>query len=244
MGRAGWHASASLSWSVEKIGRCTIDLGCKNNITSGRCAFLLRQGRNWAHAGLQSGRAPGGRGDTAQKFAAIHAYRRFRHRPTRSAALSRGRRVHLDGLGVHIRRAFFAVRGLSSTPWAWVRQMLAGLFTFGLVGGRSCIRVTPKRFGTDAALSNQMHNIGGSMGISGALSGLTMHEQFHHMWLARAINRNRPLPPEPSLARRGAQVPFHANFVSYLDVFQILGILALVVWRIALFLNLPQNRAV
>ena len=40
-----------------------------------------------------------------------------------------------------------------------------------------------------------------------------------------------------SLAQLDRAVQFQASFISYLDVFHILGILALVVWPIALFLK-------
>jgi DHA2 family multidrug resistance protein len=127
---------------------------------------------------------------------------------------------------------------------ARVMQVFAMPFIFVPMGASSFVGVNPKLFGDAAALSNQMRNIGGSMGISFATTMLTWRDQFHHARLAEAINPYRPLPPGMSLPQLDAAVQFQASFISYLDVFHILGILALVVWPIALFLRPPQQRAV
>ncbi len=125
-----------------------------------------------------------------------------------------------------------------------VMQVIAVPFIFVPMGASSFVGVDPKLFGDAAALSNQMRNIGGSMGISFATSMLTWRGQLHHARLAEAINPYRALPSGMSLPQLDAAVQFQASFISYLDVFHILGILALVVWPIALFLRPPQQRAV
>ena len=122
---------------------------------------------------------------------------------------------------------------------ARVLQVFAMPFIFVPMGASSFVGVNPKLFGDAAALSNQMRNIGGSMGISFATNMLTWRSQFHHARLAESINPFRPLPPGMSLGQLDAAVQFQAGFISYLDVFHILGILALVVWPIALFLKAP-----
>ncbi len=126
--------------------------------------------------------------------------------------------------------------------WARVLQVFAMPFIFVPMGASSFVGVNPKFFGDAAALSNQMRNIGGSMGISFATTMLTWRDQFHHARLAESINPYRALPPDMSLAQLDQQVQFQASFISYLDVFHILGILALVVWPIALLLNHPPQR--
>lgn len=128
--------------------------------------------------------------------------------------------------------------------WARVLQVFAMPFIFVPMGASSFVGVNPKLFGDAAALSNQMRNIGGSMGISFATNMLTMRDQFHHARLSEAINPYAPLPANMSLAQFDQAVQFQARFISYLDVFHILGILALVVWPIALFLRPPPHRAV
>jgi DHA2 family multidrug resistance protein len=127
---------------------------------------------------------------------------------------------------------------------ARVVQVIAMPFIFVSMGASSFVGVNPKLFGDAAALSNQMRNIGGSMGISFATNMLTWRDQFHHARLAEAINPFRQLPPGMSLPQLDAAVQFQASFISYLDVFHILGILALIVWPIALFLKPPQQRVV
>ena len=127
---------------------------------------------------------------------------------------------------------------------ARVMQVIAMPFIFVPMSTSAFVGIPPKYFGDAAALSNQMRNIGGSMGISFTTNLLTMREQFHHARLAEAINPYHALPPGMSLAQLDQAVQFQANFISYLDVFHILGILALVVWPVALFLNPPEHRAV
>jgi DHA2 family multidrug resistance protein len=116
-------------------------------------------------------------------------------------------------------------------------------FIFVPMSTSAFIGIKPKYFGDAAALSNQMRNIGGSVGISFATNMLTMRSQFHHARLAEAINPYRPLPAGISLQQLDRAVQFQANFISYLDVFHILGIVALVVWPIALFLKPPPHQA-
>jgi MFS transporter, DHA2 family, multidrug resistance protein len=128
---------------------------------------------------------------------------------------------------------------------ARVMQVFAMPFIFIPMGASSFIGVNPKLFGDAAALSNQMRNIGGSMGISFATNMLTMRSQFHHARLTEAINPYHALPSNMTLPQLDQAIQFQADFISYLDVFHILGILALVVWPIALFLKPPPpQRAV
>jgi DHA2 family multidrug resistance protein len=127
--------------------------------------------------------------------------------------------------------------------WARVLQVFAMPFIFVPMSTSAFIGIKPKFFGDAAALSNQMRNIGGSMGISFATNMLTMRSQFHHARLAEVINPYRPLPANTTLSQLDQAVQFQANFISYLDVFHILGILALVVWPIALFLKPPPHQA-
>jgi MFS transporter, DHA2 family, multidrug resistance protein len=127
--------------------------------------------------------------------------------------------------------------------WARVLQVFAMPFIFVPMSTSAFIGVKPKYFGDAAALSNQMRNIGGSMGISFATNMLTTRSQFHHARLAEVINPYRPLPVNMSVQQFDQAVQFQANFISYLDVFHILGILALVVWPVALLLRPPPNQA-
>jgi MFS transporter, DHA2 family, multidrug resistance protein len=126
---------------------------------------------------------------------------------------------------------------------ARVMQVFAMPFIFIPMAASSFIGVNPKLFGDAAALSNQMRNIGGSMGISFATNVLTMRSQFHHARLAEAINPYNAPPTTMSLPVLDQTVQFQAGFLSYLDAFHVLGILALVVWPIALFLKPPPQRA-
>ncbi len=126
--------------------------------------------------------------------------------------------------------------------FARILQVVAMPFIFIPMATSSYVGLKPNMFGEAAALTNQLRNIGGSMGISFVTNMLTVRTQFHHARLGEMINPYRTLP-HVSLAKLDQMVQFQAGFMSYLDVFQIIGILSLVVWPIVLFLKPPPKTA-
>jgi DHA2 family multidrug resistance protein len=85
-------------------------------------------------------------------------------------------------------------------------------------------------------------NIGGGVGISFVTSLLAWRTQFHHARLAEAITPYGSLHGM-TLSAIAPIVQQQASFVSYLDVFHTVGLIALAVWPMALFLQPPPKRA-
>jgi MFS transporter, DHA2 family, multidrug resistance protein len=125
---------------------------------------------------------------------------------------------------------------------ARIAQVLFLPFIFIPVAAGSYVGVPPRNNGEASALLNQMRNIGGSIGISFVTTMLAWRTQFHHARLAESIT---PYGSQHGMAlpQIAAIVQEQANFVSYLDVFRILGIVALVIWPIVLFFKMPARRA-
>jgi DHA2 family multidrug resistance protein len=126
--------------------------------------------------------------------------------------------------------------------WARIIQVIAIPFIFIPVSASSYVGIDPRNNGEAAALLNQMRNIGGSIGISFVTTLLAWRTQFHHERLAESITPYRYLygAKLPQIAQLVQQ---QANFVSYLDVFKVIGIIALVIWPIVLFLKNPAKHA-
>jgi DHA2 family multidrug resistance protein len=71
---------------------------------------------------------------------------------------------------------------------------------------------------------------------------LAWRTQFHHARLAESITPYGSLHGM-QLSQVAMIVQQQAEFVSYLDVFRVVGLVALVVWPIVLFLKPPVRRA-
>ncbi len=129
----------------------------------------------------------------------------------------------------------------ATLSWARVAQVLPVPFVFIPVSAASYIGIPARNFGEAAALINQVRNIGGSIGISFVTSMLAWRTQFHHARLAETVSPYGSLHGI-SVAKIGQLLQSQASFISYLDVFQIIGIIALVIWPIVLFLTSPPRR--
>lgn len=125
---------------------------------------------------------------------------------------------------------------------ARIGQVVALPFIYIPVSASSYIGMPGVNNGEAAALINQMRNIGGSIGISFVTSMLAWRTQFHHARFAEAITPYTSLHGM-SVASAAQIVQTQAEFVSYLDVFWIVGVIALSVWPIVLFLKAPPVRA-
>jgi DHA2 family multidrug resistance protein len=123
-----------------------------------------------------------------------------------------------------------------------VLQVIALPFLFIPVSSAGYVGVPAKNFGEAAALLNQIRNLGGSFGVSFVTANLAWRTQFHHARLVESITPYGNLHGL-TLARIAPLVQNQAAFMSYLDMFRIVGLLALCVWPIALFLNPPPKRA-
>jgi DHA2 family multidrug resistance protein len=98
----------------------------------------------------------------------------------------------------------------------------------------------PNKSGNASALINTMRNLGGSFGISVAVTTLARRGQFHHARLAEGIT---PFAPAYSSGRFGSLamidrlVQRQAQMGSYLDVFTLLAIIAALTVPVAFILQ-------
>ncbi len=126
--------------------------------------------------------------------------------------------------------------------FARILQVAAVPFIFIPVSASSYIGVPARNYGEAAALMNQMRNIGGGMGVSFVTTMLAWRTQFHHARLAESITPYGSLHGM-SVSQIGPMVQQQAVFVSYLDVFWLIGLIALAVSPFVLFLKPPPPRA-
>ena len=102
--------------------------------------------------------------------------------------------------------------------------------------------VPPAQNPDASAIINLMRNLGGSFGVSIATAQLAYRGQFHFERLAEHVTPYNGYGGTTSLTAIAQQVTTQASILSYLDVFTILAVVALVVAPLALFLpNLPKG---
>jgi DHA2 family multidrug resistance protein len=121
-------------------------------------------------------------------------------------------------------------------------QVMGLPFLFIPITAAAYVGVPARNYGEAAALINQTRNIGGSVGVSVVTTLLAWRTQFHHARLAEAIT--------PYTSLHGMTIPQiapilqnQAQFMSYLDLFRLVGLLALCAAPLVLFLNPPPPRA-
>ena len=114
--------------------------------------------------------------------------------------------------------------------------LFVSLTTAGYVG------IPPDRNNEASAIINLSRNLGGSIGVAAATTELAWRIQFHHERLGEQVS---------SIGERGRQLLQHgqaaaeqlvnaqAQVLSYLDIFYVFGVMALVVTPIAFFLKTP-----
>ena len=114
--------------------------------------------------------------------------------------------------------------------------LFVSLTTAGYVG------IPPDRNNEASAIINLSRNLGGSIGVAAATTELAWRIQFHHERLGEQV---------ASIGERGRQLMQHgqaaveqlvnvqAQVLSYLDIFYVFGVMALVVTPIAFFLKTP-----
>jgi DHA2 family multidrug resistance protein len=129
----------------------------------------------------------------------------------------------------------------STLATARVLQVVAIPFIFIPVSASSYVGIPPRQNGEAAALINQMRNIGGSVGISFVTAMLAWRGQLHHERLAESVTAYRGLAGM-DVMQVARVVARQAEFVSYLDVFRVIGLISLCVWPLVLFLKSPQRR--
>jgi DHA2 family multidrug resistance protein len=117
-------------------------------------------------------------------------------------------------------------------------------FVFIPLSAVSYVGVPPDHTNEASALINLMRNLGGSVGVSFTTTMLQERLQFHHARLAEHVTAYNGYGWNTPLAPIDAIVQAQAGIMSYLDIFWMLGMLALCIWPIALLLpRMPKGAA-
>jgi MFS transporter, DHA2 family, multidrug resistance protein len=130
-----------------------------------------------------------------------------------------------------------------SVSFARVSQVIWLPFLFIPISAVSYVGLPPSRSNEASALFNLMRNLGGSVGVSFVTTMLQERTQFHHARLAEHITAYNGYGWSTPLAPVDAVVQVQATIMSYLDIFWLLGILALVVSPVILFLPRVEKGA-
>ncbi len=131
-----------------------------------------------------------------------------------------------------------------TVSWTRVRQVIWLPFLFIPMTAVSYIGVPPDKNNAASALINLMRNLGGSVGVSFVNTLLDWRTQFHHARLAEAVTPYNGYGFGHSLKQIAQAVQSQASMMSYLDIFWLLGVIALCVWPLACFLpRMPKGAA-
>jgi MFS transporter, DHA2 family, multidrug resistance protein len=117
-----------------------------------------------------------------------------------------------------------------------ITQVIWLPFLFIPLSAVSYIGMPPNKNNEASAIFNLMRNLGGSVGVSFVTSLLVERTQFHHARLAEHITAYNGYGWGVPLAPVDTMVQAQAAVMSYLDIFWLLGIVALVVAPIVLLL--------
>ncbi len=150
--------------------------------------------------------------------------------------------MSLAGTGI----ALFHSAGLNLNIGFWdvslsrLFQVIWLPFLFIPLSAVQFVGIPPKENNNASALINMMRNLGGSFGVSLVTTQLAWREQFHHARLAEHITPYNGFVT--SLGSIASTVEQQASVMSYLDVFIMLGCIALVLCPICILLpKLPKG---
>ena len=132
-----------------------------------------------------------------------------------------------------------------SVSMARLTQVIWLPFLFIPISAVSYVGVPADRTNDASALINLMRNLGGSVGVSFTNTMLEERTQFHHARLAEHVTAYNGFGWDAPLAGISHALQGQASIMSYLDVFWLLGVLALLVWPLALLLpKVPKGAPV
>jgi DHA2 family multidrug resistance protein len=133
---------------------------------------------------------------------------------------------------------FWTISTTRMSQVMWMPFLFIPISTVAYVG------LPPADNNEASALINLMRNLGGSFGVSYVTNMLQERGQFHHERLAEHITAYNGYGWSTPLAPVDAIVQAQASIMSYLDVFWLLGMLALIVAPFALLLpKVPKGAA-
>ncbi|MGD0104975.1 MAG: DHA2 family efflux MFS transporter permease subunit [Rhodopila sp.] len=134
--------------------------------------------------------------------------------------------------------SFWTISRLRISQVVWLPFLFIPITAVSYVG------LPPNRSNEASALLNLMRNLGGSVGVSFVTNMLEERSQFHHERLAEHITAYNGFGWNTPLAPVDAMVKAQAAILSYLDIFQLLGLLALVVAPVIMLLpRVPKGTA-
>jgi DHA2 family multidrug resistance protein len=134
--------------------------------------------------------------------------------------------------------SFWTVSSIRVTQVIWLPFLFIPLSAVSYVG------LPPNKSNEASALFNLMRNLGGSVGVSFTTTMLAERTQFHHARLAEHITAYNGYGWNTPLAPINAVVQAQASVMSYLDIFWVLGVMALVVGPAVLLLpRIPKGAA-
>lgn len=134
--------------------------------------------------------------------------------------------------------------GFWSIAGTRILQVIWLPFLFIPISAVSYVGLPPTRSNEGSALINLMRNLGGSVGVSFVTTMLEERTQFHHERLAEHITAYNGFGWGTALAPVQAMVQAQATILSYLDIFWVLGLVALIVSPAILLLpRVPRGTA-
>jgi DHA2 family multidrug resistance protein len=143
--------------------------------------------------------------------------------------------------------SLYHLTGLDASVSFWtlaearMLQVVALPFLFIPITAASYAGIPPDKTNEASAIINLMRNLGGSVGVSFTTTLLQNRDQFHHARLAEHVTRFSDMHGR-TLAQMGKAVETQASVLSYIDVFYVLAIIALLFTPMVLFLrNVPQG---
>lgn len=137
----------------------------------------------------------------------------------------------VEAIGCYHLRGFTTDVSFAHVAWARVLQAIGLPFLFVPISTVSYAGLPPGKNNNASALINTMRNLGGSFGISLAVTLLARRGQLHHARLVEAVNDFSPAVQHatPQTLRTLEQaIQQQARMGSYIDVFWLLAIIALV----------------
>ena len=103
--------------------------------------------------------------------------------------------------------------------------------------------IPPRENSNASAIINLMRNLGGSWGVSIATTQLQWRSQFHYERLGENVTPFNGFGPGQDLGVISRAVLTQSSILSYLDVFAMLAVIAIIVCPLALFLPNVQKGA-
>ena len=175
----------------------------------------------------------------------LHADRRHGHRTIGPAAVG----SFSDPWSAWASRCRSPRASISSPPSptsasSRISQVVWMPFVFIPLSAVQFIGVPADKNNEASAIINMVRNIGGSIGLAVATTMLSWRGQFHYERLAEHITAAKGFSVGPALNAIARTVSSQSSIMSYLDIFTMLGFIALIVAPLALFLpKMPKGAA-